>query len=130
MRVEPKPTDSDLHTTLWLLGRFTLLPELLDFFDYECEKFLNFIDRFGGMTLEIPSRHEVGSMARNIHIYRSLSVTKTPAAIQRLADFYGMTAERIREIGRETKDELEKLDLASGQRSEVASEDEQASADV
>lgn len=110
-------------TALWivalLMGRFTMLPELMDFFAYDAQKVLEFIDRFGGMSLVIPGRQEVGRMARDINIYRALTAAKNAENVKRLASLYGVTQDRVRAIFSETSEALEALDKQSGFDSSV-----------
>lgn len=106
------------RTAMWivalLMARFTMLPELLDFFQYDAKKLLEFIDRFGGMSVEIPPRHVVGRMARDIDIYRALSSTPTPEKIKYLAEKHGLTEQRVGQIRSETAETLATLDQRSG----------------
>lgn len=64
-------TPSDLLLTLLLLKRWSLLPELLDFFG-QSQDFYRFVDCFGGASIRIPSREEMGIAGRNLHIWQRL----------------------------------------------------------
>lgn len=113
-----KALEHSERTALWivslLMARFSMLPELLDFFSYDAKKLLQFIDRFGGMNIAVPPRQEVGRMARDINIYRSLSAAKSPENVKRLANLYGVTEERVKQIFAETDETLASLDKRSG----------------
>lgn len=111
----PRDDRRALYLTLMILSRFSLLPELLDFFG-STETFLSFIDRFGGMDIKIPPRDEIAKLARNVHIYKTLCGCHTTEAINRLADHYGLTTIRIRKIYEEVTREIEELDAASSHR--------------
>lgn len=112
-----KPPGSEdrraLYLTLMILERFTQLPELLDFFG-SSQRFLDFIDRFGGMTLSIPDRPEIAKLARDLHIYQTLSKTPHQWVVDRMADYYGLTDTRIRQIFGEVKVKIQRLDEESG----------------
>lgn len=105
---------SDLTLTLLILGRWTLMPELLDFFGGDSKTFLRFIDLFGGTTIEVPQRAEIARMARNTHIWTTMR--KDPTADKRLAAFYDITPEYVRQVVTETEAEINGLDQRTGTR--------------
>ena len=100
--------------TVFVLGRFTQMPDLLDFFGYDTRKFLEFVDRFGGMTISLPGREQVGRLARNMNIYRSLRRNRNIRTVENLAHLYGLTNARIGQIFAEVIKEVQDLDERSG----------------
>lgn len=106
--------EDDLHLTLLILARFSLMPDLLDFFNYDAGKLLHFIDRFGGMTIEIPAREDVAKIARNMHIYRELRKERSATTVEHLSRMYGITSERVRLLFDEVVIEMRRLADASG----------------
>ena len=100
--------------TLVILGRFTLMPELLDFLG-NSQALLRFIDYFGGMTIEVPSREQVAQMARDVHIWRRLTGLKLVSVertrvVEELAAAYGVAANRINEIFNEMQAEVDRIE--------------------
>ena len=106
--------DDALTLTLFVLGRFSEMPDLLDFFEYDAVQFLKFIDRFGGMTLRLPDREKIGRMARNMNIYRTLNKHRSMRVMEELAREYGITHQRVLSIYDEVVAEVRKLDEQSG----------------
>lgn len=85
-----------------LLSRYTNMPELLDFFEYDCGMMLDFVHRFGGMKLKIPTPQTLAAMSMGTHIYTTLRSAETRAErillIAMLAEVYEVTNERIRQV--------------------------------
>lgn len=106
--------ESDLYLTLMVIGRWSIMPEILEFLGGDSQELLRFIDLFGGMRLDIPTREKVATMARNIHVYRTVKQDDRESTKQWLADLYGITVRRIRSIYDETQAELEDLDERTG----------------
>jgi len=93
---------SDLYTVIMLMSRYSNMPELLDFFDYDCGKTLDFIHRFGGMALEIPTPFTMSKMVRDTHIFTNLQSANSRGeynmVIRLLAEEYQMEPGSIRKI--------------------------------
>ena len=110
--VVASPTsDSQAATILYLLARWTQLPELHSFFNHDGE-FLRFLKEFGGVTLHIPEPDKVGRMFRNVKIWNSLR--RLPegeafaAKVRSLAQTFELSENRIRGIFREVDEEIRK----------------------
>lgn len=89
---------SELCLTFLIMARSTMMTELLDFFDGDEKRFLKFIDLFGGMSMNIPTRQEIAEMARSVHVFREVQENNSLITKSRLAAFYGLTVERINDI--------------------------------
>lgn len=85
------------------------MPEVMDWLDWDSQKFLSFLNMFGGMTLEVPTREELAMMSRNVHIYRTLEDLPGPLSQRRMMELYGLTRERVMEINREVRAEVERM---------------------
>jgi len=98
-----------MYLTLMMLAKFTLMPEVLEFFDWDTKRFLRFIDLFGGTAINVPKREEVGRMARNVHILRAMerSDGHAPTVRRNLAELYGLSEERVKKIYMETQREMQ-----------------------
>lgn len=99
----------DLYLTIMMLAKFSLMPELLEFFDWDTKRFLRFIDLFGGCVISVPERDEVGRMARNVHILRALerSDGHAPTIRRQLAELYDLSEVRVKKIYEATRKEME-----------------------
>ena len=107
-------SENDLYTTLLVLGRFTQMVDVFDFFEYDCEKLLRFVDRFGGMSIKVPDRNDLGRMARDVHIWTVLRKNRNMRAVRSLADLYGLAPIRVTDIYKKTNIAVSKLDEQSG----------------
>lgn len=96
---------TELESLVYLLQRFTNLPELYDFLSDAAVRskpvdaqLLLFLDRFGGMTLFIPARDKVAEMVRDIHVFRAMCCDATKQNRERLASIYHLSPHNIRQI--------------------------------
>lgn len=100
---EKKAAYGDMEALIYMLGKFTNLPE---FYDFLCEvktmspqkQFMEFLDRFGGLTLEIPHRNKFAHMARDGHIYKELTKSNTKERKMWLASYYKITEDHVWQI--------------------------------
>lgn len=92
-----------IEATLHLYFSFGLMLELYDFLGENDRSFLQFVERFGGLELKIPTAEELSSRARATHIYASMERdNQAERTVVVLANLYGITPERVRLIHKET----------------------------
>lgn len=102
--------DQDLLLTLLVLDRWSLMPELLDFFDGDASRVLAFIDIFGGTVIKVPTRERMAVAARNLHIWSVLKRQESDQRdVGRLAGLYGLTPRQIRQVRDQTAEEVHAL---------------------
>ncbi len=96
---------TELEALLYILQRYSNLPEIYDFLSDENiseespdQQFLLFLDRFGGMTLQIPPREKVAELVRDLFIYRSMHANPSRQNRERLAAVYHLPPDQIRQI--------------------------------
>ena len=100
---------SDMWPVLFIMQQFTMMADLLDYFDYDDEPFLRFVDMFGGMTLTVPTRDEIAKSARDYHVMRTLEADSSASSYARLKDLYGIEYERLRQIWKLTAQKCRRI---------------------
>jgi len=85
--------------------KWSLLPELLEFLGEE--KFEEFIQVFGGLTVVLPTPHRWNQWLRNLRIYKRLNQGSSYQVTKSLADHYDLSPERVRHIHMEVRAILE-----------------------
>lgn len=96
---------TELEVLMLILQRFTNLPEVYDFLaDPEVEalsvdrRFLAFLDRFGGLTLVVPTRERVAQVVRDVHITRAVRQDPCLRNRERLAALFHLDLKTVKQV--------------------------------
>lgn len=100
-----KDEGSDMRMVLLLVAKWEPMVELLDFFDGDSSRLMEFVDLFGGTTLRVPSRDRIGQMARDLDVWTRLRATSDRRTeIEEIAREYQITPTRVEKIAEEMQE--------------------------
>lgn len=85
-----------LYAIIMLSAAGSVLPELLDFFDGDARKTLDFVTRFAGQTVRFPTRSDVLAMTRRVSVVRDVVVGNQTFA--ETAEKHGLSAQGAKRV--------------------------------
>lgn len=102
---------SQIEIILYLLAKWSHLPDLYSFFNHDGE-FLRFLSEFGGTTMTIPAPERVGTLFRDVKIWNSLrglaEGEEYASRARQLAQTFELSENRVRGIFRDVDREIRK----------------------
>lgn len=91
-----------VEAVLFLTSRYSLLPDIFDIFGRE--QAIEFLERFGGKTIKIPSVKNVEEAIQQLVIWKALTADDSQENYKRLSSKYGLKESELRTAKQRVQD--------------------------